>query len=369
VPCESAFQHAGTQILGRRQASGNSIPFAPAFERDANGLSGFRIAILRWYHARMQFLADPAAVSLLLQHAIRIAVIFAAAFVLVRVIDRVVPRLRVRLVERMTKDSGPDLELEKRAATLGGIFRRATKAVIWIVALVMALQEAGFNIGPILAGAGIVGLAVGFGAQNLVRDVISGAFLLIENQVRVNDVAIINGTGGLVEELNLRTTVLRGLDGTVHIFPNGAITSLSNMTHGYSYYVFDVGVAYKEDTDRVVAVLKALADEMMAEEQYRPLILEPLEVLGVDKFADSAVVIKARIKTLPIKQWVVGREMNRRIKKKFDDLGIEIPFPHMSVYFGEASKPFALGLQDGGHEQLKGLIREVLAEVPEYKRR
>jgi small conductance mechanosensitive channel len=274
----------------------------------------------------------------------------------------VVPRLRARLVERLTRQTGPDVELEKRAATLGGIFRRTATAVIWIVAIFMILREAGFDIGPILAGAGIVGLAVGFGAQNLVRDVISGVFLLIENQVRVNDVAVINGTGGLVEELNLRTTVLRGLDGTVHIFPNGAITTLSNMTHGFSYYIFDVGVAYREDTDRVVAVLKELAGEMMKEDAYRPYILEPLEVLGVDKFADSAVIVKARIKTVPIKQWLVGREMNRRIKKKFDELGIEIPFPHMSLYFGETSKPFKLGVQDGDREQLKGLVREVLEE-------
>lgn len=310
----------------------------------------------------MQFLTDTSALSPLLQHAIRIGVLLLAACVATRVINRVVPRIGVRLVERVTRDTGPDPELEKRAATMGGIFRRTAKAVIWVMAIVMVLREAGFDIGPILAGAGIVGLAVGFGAQNLVRDVISGVFLLIENQVRVNDVAVINGTGGLVEELNLRTTVLRGLDGTVHIFPNGAIESLSNMTHGFSYYIFDVGVAYKEDTDRVVAVLKGLAGEMMKEDAYRPHILEPLEVLGVDKFADSAVIVKARIKTVPIKQWLVGREMNRRIKKKFDELGIEIPFPHMSLYFGEASKPFKLGVQDGDREQLKDLIREVLEE-------
>jgi small conductance mechanosensitive channel len=275
---------------------------------------------------------------------------------------RAVPRIRMHLVERVIKETGPDPELEKRAATLGGIFRRTAKAVIWIMAAVMVLREAGFDIGPLLAGAGIVGLAVGFGAQNLVRDVISGMFLLIENQVRVNDVAVINGTGGLVEELNLRTTVLRGLDGTLHIFPNGAINTLSNMTHGYSFYVFNVGVAYKEDTDRVVSVLQEIAAEMMQEEPYRPMILEPLEVLGVDKFADSAVIIKARIKTMPIQQWTVGREMNRRIKKRFDELGIEIPFPHISLYFGEASKPLKVGVQDSDREQLKELIREVLEE-------
>jgi small conductance mechanosensitive channel len=315
----------------------------------------------------MQFLTEASAL-LLLQHGMRIVVILVTAFVVSRLVDRALPRVRARLLERITHHR-PDAEVEKRAITLGGIFGRTAKVVIWTVAVFMILREAGFDIGPILAGAGIMGLAVGFGAQNLVRDVISGVFLLIENQIRVNDVAIINGTGGLVEEMNLRTTVLRGLDGTVHIFPNGAINSLSNMTHGYSYYLFNVGVAYKEDTDRVVAVLKELADGMMQEEAYRPLILEPLEVLGVDKFADSAVIIKARIKTMPIKQWLVGREMNRRIKKKFDQLGIEIPFPHMSLYFGEASKPFKIGVQDGDREQLKMLVREVLEEKPGPPRR
>jgi moderate conductance mechanosensitive channel len=310
----------------------------------------------------MQSLLGNYELSTVLEHAIRIAVILAGAYIATRIIMRVVPRIRTHLVERMIKETGPDIELEKRAATLGGIFRRTAKAVVWILAVVMVLRETGFDIGPILAGAGILGLAVGFGAQNLVRDVISGMFLLIEDQVRVNDVAVINGTGGLVEALNLRTTVLRGLDGTVHVFPNGSITTLSNMTHGYSYYVFDVGVAYKEDTDRVVSVLKEIAAAMMKEEQFRPLILEPLEVLGVDKFADSAVVIKTRIKTVPIKQWVVGREMNRRIKKRFDELGIEIPFPHLSLYFGEASKPIKIGVQDSDREELKELIREVLEE-------
>ncbi len=276
-------------------------------------------------------------------HAIRIAVILGVAYIATKLVVRSVPRIRKGIVRRMTRN-GSNLELEKRAATIGSVFRKSVSAVIWIIAVIMALREAGFDIAPILAGAGVVGLAVGFGAQNLVRDVISGVFLLLEDQIRVNDVAVINGTGGLVEQINLRTTVLRGLDGTVYVFPNGSITTLANMTHGYSYYLFDIGVAYKEDTDHVVEVLKEIADGMMQEEQYKNDILEPLEVLGVDKFADSAVVIKVRIKTMPIQQWVIGREMNRRIKKEFDRLGIEIPFPHMSLYFGEASKPFALNM-------------------------
>ena len=252
----------------------------------------------------------------------KIAGLFLMAWIASRLIHRYIPRVRMRLVKVMqSRRHEPDLELDKRAATLGGIFRKTVVVSIWVVVLMMALEEAGFNVGPLLAGAGVAGLAVGFGAQNLVRDVISGLFMLLENQVRVNDVAIINGTGGLVEQINLRTTVLRSLDGTVHIFPNGTINTLSNMTQEYSYYVFNIGVAYKEDTDHVSAVVRELADDMMQEETYRSFILSPLEVMGVDEFADSAVMIKARIKTAPIKQWMVGREMNRRIKKKIRRAG------------------------------------------------
>jgi small-conductance mechanosensitive channel len=263
--------------------------------------------------------------------------------------------------------TSPPAEVEKRVSTLGRIFRKATMGVITSFGGMAVLSELGFDIKPILAGAGIIGLAVGFGAQNLVRDIISGLFFIFENRIRVGDVAIINGTGGLVEQVNLRTVVLRGLDGTVHVFPNGGINSLSNMTYLYSYYLFDVGVAYKEDTDRVVAVLKQLSEEMMGDENYGPVILEPLEILGVDKFDDSAVIIKARIKTLPIKQWFVGREMNRRMKKRFDELGIEIPFPHRSLYFGEASKAIRVQVEGSRElkdqkDEIKGWIREVLRE-------
>ena len=295
--------------------------------------------------------------------ALKIAGLLMMAWIASRMIHRYVPKVRMRLVKVMqSRRPEPDVELEKRAATLGGIFRKTVVVLIWVVVFMMALEEAGFNVGPLLAGAGVAGLAVGFGAQNLVRDVISGLFMLLENQVRVNDVAIINGKGGLVEQINLRTTVLRSLDGTVHIFPNGTINTLSNMTQEFSYYVFNIGVAYKEDTDHVSAVVQELADEMMREEAYGPFILAPLEVMGVDEFADSAVIIKARIKTAPIRQWMVGREMNRRIKKKFDELGIEIPFPHRSLYFGEASQAFATRSAGAGPGEIKAMIREVLEE-------
>ncbi len=298
----------------------------------------------------------------LIQHAIRIGFILLVAFIATRIARRWIPSLRAHLMRAMVRhDQTSDLELEKRSRTLGQIVRNAIVVGIWVVAVLMSLKEAGFDVAPILAGAGVVGLAVGFGAQNLVRDVISGMFMLIENQVRVNDVAIINGTGGLVEEINLRTTVLRGLDGTVHTFPNGTITSLSNMTRKFSYYVFDIGVAYKEDTDQVVAVLKKVSDSMMADPAFAQHILEPLEILGVDQFADSAVIIKARIKTLPIQQWTVGREMNRRIKRAFDEAGVEIPFPQRTLHIGETN-PFRLDTE-AGREQIRQIIREVLRET------
>jgi small-conductance mechanosensitive channel len=295
---------------------------------------------------------------------VRIGAILIGTMITVKISSRFVKLIRSNIVLMMKRHRPGDstLQLEKRATTIGAILRKTIAVLIWAVSIIMILRELDFDIAPILAGAGVIGLAVGFGAQNLVRDVISGLFMLVENQISVNDVAIINGTGGLVEEVNLRTTVLRGLDGTVHIFPNGAITSLSNMTHGFSFYVFDVGVAYKEDTDRVVQVLKDIAAEMRQSKEYGHLILEPLDALGVDQFGDSAVIIKVRIKTLPAAQWQVGREMNRRIKKRFDAEGIEIPFPHRSLYFGEASAPFKLQMDGSTREELKQIVRDVLAE-------
>ena len=300
----------------------------------------------------------------------RILVILIAAFVGSRIASRVVRNARSRIVLMMEgRAGGSSVELEKRAATIGGILRKTVGVAIWAVAIVMVLREVNFDIAPILAGAGVLGLAVGFGAQNLVRDVIAGLFILMENQIRVNDVAVINGTGGLVEEINLRTTVLRSLDGLVHIFPNGTITTLSNVTREFSSFVFDIGVAYKEDTDHVVKVLKQVGEDLKQDEVCGPQMLEPVEVFGVDKFADSAVVIKGRIKTRPMQQWMVGREFNRRVKKAFDAEGIEIPFPHVSLYAGEASKPVTIKFDEDSRAEIKQAIREVLEEMSAEKGR
>ena len=236
-------------------------------------------------------------------------------------------------------------ELDKRIRTLISILRKIFYLILWGIAVMIVLSQLGINIGPIIATAGVLGLAVSFGAQSLIKDFISGLFLILENQVRLGDVAIINGTGGLVEAINLRTIVLRDLSGVVHIFPNGSINTLSNMTLGWSGYVFDIGVAYKEDTDRVSGIMYEVLENMRADEKYGPMILEPLEIFGVNDFADSAVIVKARVKTKPIKQWEVAREFRRRLKKAFDAHGIEIPFPHTSIYFGEASKAFRVLLE------------------------
>ncbi len=283
---------------------------------------------------------------------LRIAVILAGAFVLSWILRKSVRRAQERLTAIMEShgDMATDA-IKKRTATIGGILRGTSVAAIWTLAAVMCLREAGFDIGPLLAGAGIAGVAIGFGAQSLVRDVISGAFMLLEDHIRVGDVVRINGTGGLVEQINLRTTVLRSMDGTVHIFPNGSINTLANMTRDFSFYIFDLRVAYKEDTDRVVEAVKEVAAELQLDPDYGKLILEPLEVLGLDQFADSAVVIKARIKTKPISQWKVGRELNRRFKKRFDELGIEIPFPQMSLSVREGLPPAGSKGQQSAKEE------------------
>ncbi len=294
----------------------------------------------------------------------KVLIILVGAWITSQIVSRLLGRLNLYAMQTMEAHAGATRnEIEKRAKTITAILSRSAMLAIWASAIIMALREGfGIEATPILASAGVVGLAVGFGAQNLVRDVITGLFMLLENQIRINDVAVINGTGGLVEEINLRTTVLRGLDGTVHIFPNGSIQTVSNMTVGFSYYVFDIGVAYKEDTDRVVEVLKEIAAEMWKEEAFRDKILEPLDVLGVDKFADSAVIVKVRIKTVPLAQWSVGREMNRRIKKRFDELGIEIPFPHRTLYFGATNTEFRVPTDDARREEIREIVREVMRE-------
>ena len=208
------------------------------------------------------------------------------------------------------------------------------------------MGQIGVNVTPVLAGAGIVGLAIGFGAQNLVKDLVSGFFLILENQVRVGDVAIINGTGGLVEAISFRTIVLRDEAAVVHVFPNGSINTLSNMTKDWSAYVISVNVAYKEDPDRVADVMRRVAEEMYAEPKYRSAMLEPIEIFGVDGFTESAVTIKARLKTQPLQQFAIGREYRRRLKKAFDTAGIEMPASQRVARWGSSAQAARPGMKE-----------------------
>lgn len=274
-----------------------------------------------------------------IQSTLRIGVILIAGYAGSRLLRAALSRLEAILIKAGEPTETVPGATRKRVATLIGLLRTLTLVLLWAVIVVMALGQIGLDITPILAGAGIIGLAVGFGAQNLIRDLISGFFLVLEDQVRIGDVAIVNGTGGLVETITFRTIVLRDLAGVVHIFPHGTVNTLSNMTKGWSGYLIDVGVAYKEDTDRVVEVMRRVAEELRQDPNFGPVILEPIEIFGVDNFRESEVTIKARFKTQPLQQWHVGREYRRRLKKAFDAEGIEIPFPHRSIYMGEASKP------------------------------
>lgn len=265
-------------------------------------------------------------------------------------------RLQIFLLRRLKKvalnraykaENIDNHEAEKRINTLSGIIHGIGKIFLWTIFLLILLGKFNINIAPILASAGIVGLAVGFGAQELVRDFISGFFILLEDQLRTGDMAIINGTTGLVEKIEMRTVTLRDASGVVHIFQNGKINSLSNMTKEWSANVLAIGVAYKEDTDHVSEVMRQVGREMQETPGFKENMLEPVEILGVDQLADSAVIIKVRLKTKPSQQWAVSREFLRRIKKAFDEKNIEIPFPHLSIYTGEATKAMPVKIVSG----------------------
>jgi moderate conductance mechanosensitive channel len=258
----------------------------------------------------------------LLGAGLRITAIAIAAYIIVRI-----GTTATRQLEReMSTGTGLDvIERTKRAQTIGRLLRNFLSVVIVMIAGLTALRELGVDITPALTGAGILGLAVGFGAQTLVRDVISGFFLILEDQVRVGDVAVVNGQGGLVEAVRLRTIVLRDEEGTVHVFPNGEVKTLANKSKDFAYYVISVGVIYDEDPDRVADAMKDAADSLMTDPEFRVHILEPLEIYGVDAFEMTQLVVKGRIKTVPLKQWTVGRELRKRIARTLKERGVRMP--------------------------------------------
>jgi moderate conductance mechanosensitive channel len=256
----------------------------------------------------------------------RVAVILCGSWLLTVVTKRLLGRLQIYTIRLMDRrGGGATIEMEKRAATLVSAMTKFTSFVIWMIALVMSLTELTFHIEPLLAGLGVAGLALGLGAQTLIKDWLGGLFLLLEDQLRIGDSVTINGISGSVEEINLRTVLLRGENGAVHVIPNGSITALSNFTRDYSYYVFETTLAHGGDADRALAILESTGKELCEDDRFRSMILTPIEVMGVDRLADRGVTVKARIKTLPAMQALVGRELNRRVKARLDAEKIAFP--------------------------------------------
>ena len=257
------------------------------------------------------------------------------AFVVMLILVRILGKGIEVYIDHRARANDSDDELLKRARTLTRVIRNFMIALFGLVAIVYALTELGVDLGPILVGAGVVGVALGLGAQKLVQDYLNGFFILIENQYRVGDVIRIASTDGLVESIGFRTTIIRDFNGTVHTIPNSQVTTVSNMTMGYSRYLLDVGVAYKEKVDHVMSTLLNVGQEMERDEVFGADLIEPVEVMGVQSFGDSAVVIRMRFTSRPGRQWDLARELRRRIKNSFDELNIEIPFPHRTLYFGQ----------------------------------
>lgn len=283
-----------------------------------------------WQDWKPVFLEHGASMFFSLLHMI---VIVIAGWIIIRVIRRLLRKMEAVLVRHRDGDDAlTRVATEKRVRTLTGVLKTAATIGIWAMVVVSGLNEMGINIGPILAGVGIAGLAVGFGAQNLVRDVITGFFIILENQVRVGDVAVVNGTGGLVEAVTFRTITLRDVTGTLHVFPHGSIITLANQTADWSAAVLDVAVSYSTDVEKATRVMQEVYDQMSMDAGMAGKLLEPIEVFGIERFGPNELVIQARIKTAPREQWAVAREYRKRLKNAFDHEGIEAPIPQRTVH-------------------------------------
>jgi small conductance mechanosensitive channel len=258
---------------------------------------------------------------------------------LILILAAIVLRLARRLIrllrEYLTRQQGSHEDV-KRIETLSRVFRYIATVVVTVVAGLLILGELGIAIAPILGAAGVVGIAVGFGAQSLIKDYFNGFFLLLENQVRQGDVVEAGGKAGFVEEVTLRYIRLRDYDGNVHFVPNGTVTTVTNMSREFAFSVVDVGVAYQEDVDAALAVMREVGGAMRADADFGRRILDELEIVGVERWGDSAVVLRCRFKVLPLEQWNTRREFLRRLKRAFDEHGIEIPYPHLTVYAGRS---------------------------------
>ena len=274
-------------------------------------LSRFGIGEPRW---------DPRALARwFLTHAVNVIVIIAGASIVIRGANLAIEHLQYKLGGRQAKT---DLEWQRRAATLGGILTNLVTASVVFLAVLMLLRELSIDVLPILTGAGIAGLAIGFGAQNLVRDVISGFFLILEDQVRVGDQARINGVAGTIEQINLRTIVLRDAEGAVQVFPNGTISALANLSKQFAYAIVDVRVAYSENIDRVIGAIRQVGESMERDQAWARLLLAPIEVVGVESLGRGLATVRTKFKTLPLHQGEVSNELRRRLLTTFVGLGI-----------------------------------------------
>ena len=255
-----------------------------------------------------------------LTHGVNFVIIAAGAFIVVRAANLAIDHFQFKLARRR---AAGDLEWQRRAATLSGILTSMVAATVGFVAILMLLRELAIDVLPILTGAGIAGLAIGFGAQNLVRDVISGFFLILEDQVRIGDLARVNGVAGTVEQINLRTIVVRDGEGAVQVFPNGTITALANLSKQFAYAVVDVRIAYSENVDRVMGTMREVGASMERDAIWSPLILAPLEIVGIESLTDGAATIRVKFKTQPLNQGKVGNELRRRLMTTFVGRGIK----------------------------------------------
>ncbi len=262
-----------------------------------------------------------------LAHGFKIILILIAAALIIKIGRSFIEKAVRRAIKNI--DHGAE---KKREDTLISIFNGALKVVVWLTALMTILPEFGIEIGPILAGAGILGVAVGFGAQYMIRDFLAGLFIILENQYRIGDWVVIGKVSGEVERITLRKTVLRDRDGAEHHIPNGEIKQASNLAKGFGKLNLNVGVAYREDLDKVTGILNKIGNELARDPKWKDKIIEAPQVLGVDDFADSAVVLRIWGKTTSLEQWGIARELRKRIKVAFDKEGIEIPFPQMSIW-------------------------------------
>lgn len=276
--------------------------------------------------------------------AVEIAVVLLMAWISFRVLAII-----LRRIERSAASADPSTVSlhEQRIATILSLVRSVGIVIIVVITLFMLLSAFGVNIGPLLAGAGVVGLAISFGAQSLVKDIISGLFILFENQFGVGDVIRVQDVSGRVEKMTLRVVVMRDVQGVVHIVPNGEILRVSNLTRAFSRAVLEIGVAYKEDADHVMDVMRDVGRRLWEDPEWKPLLTEEPSVPGIESFGDSSVNIRMIATTLPLKQWDVARELRRRLKRRFDQDGIEIPFPHRTLYWGPGAQPSAGGQGSG----------------------